>query len=140
MKTLLQCAGMIVLTMFALLMIPSCSTLEKPSSTARAAVTVGTLKYIGEDREKARRVEKTALDVLASMSGGTTIEQLDQHIRNKINWSRLDLADRILLDALLRELSATITASIGEGLLSDSDKVRIERVAEWVIAAARMAQ
>src|SRR5690625_7309196 len=70
--------------------------------------------------------------MLSGLSGGTTIDQLDGRLRALIQWDRLDMADAILLHALLTELRSTMLATIGEGLLSPDDAVRIERVAGWV--------
>lgn len=140
MKTFLKCVAIIALTLCALAAIPGCAIIEDNPNTARAAVYVGTLKYVGEDAERAQRVEKAALDILVTLSGSTTVAQLDNQLRQRIDWGGLDMADRILLDALLTELSDTIFASVGEGLLLTEDKVRIERVGEWVISAARLAQ
>lgn len=133
MKTLLIALAFIV-------SLSGCAWVEDNPNTARAAVYVGTLKYVGEDAERAQRVEKAALDILVTLSGSTTVAQLDNQLRQRIDWARLDMADRILLDALLTELADTIFASVGEGLLLTEDKVRIERVGEWVISAARLAQ
>lgn len=140
MKTFLKCVAIIALTLCALAAIPGCAIIEDNPNTARAAVYVGTLKYVGEDAERAQRVENTASEILSGMSGGTTIDQLDGRLRALIPWDQLDMADAILLHALLTELRSTMVATIGEGLLSPDDAVRIERVAQWVISAARLAQ
>lgn len=143
MKSILV-ALFVIIAFVAVSMFSGCSTLgraidENPATT-KAAVYVGTLKYIGENSDKALRVENTASEILSGMSGGTTIDQLDGRLRALIQWDRLDMADAILLHALLTELRSTMVATIGEGLLSPDDAVRIERVAGWVIDAARLAQ
>lgn len=124
----------------AVSLLPGCALIDDNPGTVKAAVYVGALKYIGEDADKAQRVEQTAQTILSGLSGGTTIDQLDGRLRALIQWDRLDMADAILLHALLTELRSTIVATIGEGLLSPDDAVRIERVAGWVIDAARLAQ
>lgn len=143
MKSMLV-ALFVIIAFVAVSMFSGCSTLERAidenPATTKAAVYVGTLKYIGENSDKALRVENTASEILSGLSGGTTIDQLDGRLRALIQWDRLDMADAILLHALLTELRSTMMATIGEGLLSPDDAVRIERVARWVIDAARLAQ
>src|SRR5690625_217669 len=128
---------LVLITVFAF---SGCAMLEDNPHTTKAAVYYGTLKYIGEDTDKAQRVEQAAQTILSGLSGGTTIDQLDGRLRALIQWDRLDMADAILLHALLTELRSTMLATIGEGLLTPDDAVRIERVAGWVIDAARLAQ
>lgn len=130
----------ILLALITVLAFTGCALIDDNPSTVKAAVYVGALKYIGEDVDKAQRVEQTAQTILSGLSGGTTIDQLDGRLRALIQWDRLDMADAILLHALLTELRSTMTATIGEGLLSPDDAVRIERVTGWVIDAARLAQ
>jgi|GEM_PF-7121244 len=143
MKSILV-ALFVIIAFVAVSMFSGCSTLERAidenPETTKAAVYVGTLKYIGENSDKAQRVENTASEILSGLSGGTTIDQLDGRLRALIQWDQLDIADAILLHALLTELRSTMMATIGEGLLSPDDAVRIERVAGWVIDAARLAQ
>lgn len=130
----------ILLALITVFAFTGCALIDDNPSTVKAAVYVGALKYIGEDDDKARRVEQTAQTILSGLSGGTTIDQLDGRLRALIQWDRLDMADAMLLHALLTELRSTMMATIGEGLLSPDDAVRIERVTGWVIDAARLAQ
>lgn len=130
----------ILLALITVFAFTGCAMMEDKPHTTKAAVYYGTLKYIGEDADRASRVESAAQEILSGLSGATTVEALDARLRSMISWDRLDMADAILLHALLTELRSTIVATIGEGLLSPDDAVRIERVAGWVIDAARLAQ
>lgn len=71
--------------------------------------------------------------------GATTLGALDRHVRDQIRWDRLDVADRLLLDALLIELRAELEARMGDGVLSPEHRTRIETVLDWVEQAVRLA-
>lgn len=133
MKTLL-------VTLIALLALSGCAWLEESPTTARAAVQYSTLKYIGSEPDRGQRVERTASEIRGYLSGESTVAALDSRLRSMIDWQPLDIADRILLAALLDELRDTMLTRIGDGRLSPDDTVRIERVIDWVVDAARLAQ
>jgi hypothetical protein len=131
-------AAIIVLLAVAL---QACALLERvESSPATAALTVqyGTLKYTGDDADKAQRV----YDAVARLSlddESITLALLDDRIRAAINWERLDLADRLLLDTLLAQVRAELEQRMGSGLLAPEDRVRVQQVMQWVQDAALVA-
>src|SRR5690625_6743981 len=102
MKSILV-ALFVIIAFVAVSMFSGCSTLERAidenPETTKAAVYVGTLKYIGENSDKAQRVENTASEILSGLSGGTTIDQLDRSEEHTSELqSRGHLVCRLLLE------------------------------------------
>jgi hypothetical protein len=128
-----------ILIAIAMMFTTGCAMLPSTeSTTARLAVQYGTLKYIGDDVEKAARVRDVVTDAQNILDIGTsvTVIALDAAIRDRISWDRLDLADTLLLNVLLDELRIEMESRIGAGQLNEDDRVRVSAVFGWINSAA----
>lgn len=117
-----------------------CAAIETSPVTSALTVQYATLKYIGDDTDKAQRVYTVASGMAETIQdGNATLTLLDQALRAEIRWERLDAADTLLLDTLLTQLQVELQSRISNGLLSPDDRVRLLKVAEWVMSAALVA-
>ena len=125
----------------ASLLFSGCALLEQVEQSplaAHIAVQQATLRYIDGDVEKAQRVVDVAEQVKEYAAGTVTIALLDVYLRAQIKWDKISMADALLLDALLVELSERMEQKMGEGELSPEDLASVERVVGWVIMYASM--
>lgn len=128
-----------IITLVAVALLAGCAALQRQDPTARLTVQYATLKYIAEDASKAARVAEIAQDARDSLDAGSvTLSLLDAALRERIDWSRLDTADRLLLDSLLVMLRDELEHRFGDGLLDGDARVQIRVVADWIIQAAAM--
>jgi hypothetical protein len=125
--------------MAMVLLLGGCATLGEGDTGPRLAVQYAALKYIGEDQGKAQRIHDTAGAVLPGLTGSVTLAMLEVQLRERIDWQRLDMADRLLLDTLITELAADLHTRMGDGVLDPEQLTRVEHVVAWVQQAARMA-
>lgn len=130
-----------ILTLFAVvLLLAGCASLQDNQPTARLTVQYATLKVIDNDVEKRDRVVEIAERTLDRLDDTpeATVSALVREVRDQVPWSKLDSADKILIDALLTELEARLIERFGDGVLSEEARLGAATVAEWVISAARM--
>lgn len=128
-----------IIALLAALTLGACATLGDNQRAIQMSVQYATLKYIGEDTDKAKRVHQVAQEVIPGLSGATTVGALESALRQKIRWERLDMADRLLLDTLITELANELHERMGDGVLDAEQRARVETIVYWVQQAARLA-
>lgn len=134
-----------VLALSAVTALPACKTLTNPDNriAQQIAVQYATGKFIEGEKTvdsrlaRARSVAKVAENLKAVTGGGAaTIAQLHELAVEKVAKANLTPADRILastlLDVAVQELSARVTT----GVLDPDAVVAVNRLLDWVIAAA----
>ena len=129
-----------VCALLASLVFAGCSTLNEYENTARLTTQYATIKVIDDDRAKAQRVEEIATEVKAYAQDDLflTVDRLIDEARSQIAWHKLDAADRLLVDALLTELEVRLKERFGGDAVPDELRLTVEKLADWVISAARM--
>jgi hypothetical protein len=136
MRTILQplLAALLCLSLIA------CATLSERESTARLTVQYATLKVLGSDTERAERVRELVAEGKQYVGSDTsvTVAFLADQARARINWGSLDLADQLLIGAVLDEAQHELEKRIGEGLLSDDQRLQLMMVLDWIDTAALM--
>lgn len=132
-KTLL-----IVLVLSSL--VAGCATISENENTARVTVMYATIKVIDEDQAKADRIVEIAEEVkeYASNVEQLTVDLLISETRAQIDWSKLDAADRLLVDTLLVELETRLKERFDGAEVPEELALTVEKVADWVINAALM--
>lgn len=125
----------------AIALVTGCSLLQDRDARLQLAVQYATLKTID------RSASSSAEDVLDGVARAravvdrdeaVTIGLLADQVRATIRWERLDVADRLLLDAVLQEAEAELARRIGEGMLKPEDRVAVLTLLDWIAAAAAM--
>lgn len=118
-----------------------CTTLQSVSenSSARLTVQYATLKYVDEDTEKAERIASVVTTVKENLNETAeyTISEAVVQIRERIDFGRLDVADQLLLDALLNELEAELVKRFGSGVVDKETKQSLSTVADWILDALK---
>ena len=117
----------------------SCSWLESNSGAAKLTVQYATIKVIDHDPAKARRVMAIAKEVqrIAESDTHLTVDRLMDAIVDHIDFDALDTADKLLVTALLNELSRELKARIPEDNIAEL-KLTVDHIAGWVVSAAAM--
>lgn len=118
-----------------LLTLGGCKALESHETTARLAVTYGTVKYLETRAEKKAEVVRVAEEIKAAASGeSVTLAALEAAAMAHV--AKIDsIADRMLATELVRAISAELAARTSGGVLSPDDVVYVQRVMDWVLAA-----
>lgn len=125
-------------------LIAACSAVDKAAEHAdvsRLAVKAGTLKYIEAEDDRSQR----ANDVQAFIERArqhvdgeaeSTVDALADRVREEVRWDRLELSEQLLVDELIASIEAKLKERIGDGPLSEEDRLRIEAVLDWAYDAA----
>lgn len=108
--------------------------IDRSPTTARLATEYATLKVIDGDPERAERVHAIATDVREALTGqvASSVDQLHDYVYDQIRWDRLDSADTALVRSLMDELRLELERRLGDGLLAQEDRLRVDRVVGWV--------
>ncbi|MBL1293060.1 MAG: hypothetical protein COB61_004225 [Thiotrichales bacterium] len=112
------------------------------SFVSNLAINYATLKVIensGAPVSKARRIVAIAKDTKTLVDAGTLalVPQLEQVVRDKINWSSLDASDTLLVSALLLAVRAELDQRIDGGTLDANTVLTVAHVLDIVIRAAQ---
>lgn len=132
----------------AVFFVAGCAVLEwgaQHADTARLAVKAGTLRAIeaapvDERSERAQaivRIAETATGHVQS-DAETTIAAVESRVREEIDWKSLEVSEQLLVDALVTAIRERLEERVGDGLLSEEDRLRIRSVLDWVIEAAAL--
>ena len=119
-----------------------CSLLEVVEDSPMASYIVvqqSTLRFIGDDMERAERVMEIAEQVEEYAAGTVTVALLIDYTRAQVRWDKMSLADAALLDGLLMQLSFSLEDKMGTGELSPEDLVNVQTVVGWIKSNAELA-
>lgn len=138
MKTTIRAAAVAA----ALAVLCACSFLQEGNRDAKLVTQYAVLKVAENDPAKARRIEEIALDVqrYANDAANLTVDSLIVAIRAQIRWDLLDMADTLLVNALLERLRDELIAYLGPETLPEDVQLAATTVATWVIEAAQLVQ
>jgi len=114
--------------------------------TAALAVKSGTLAFVEQVEPLQRRVERAkevivVVDfILDQMDSSTsaTVSKLSSEVRSQIDWNSLDAYERLLLDSLIFSVETKLEERVGDGILSEDDRLVVRTVLEWSKQAATM--
>lgn len=124
-----------------LLAVAACATLTDDNFQAKLATQYATIKIVNGDPDKADRIVEIASEIQRYASGETllTVDLLVFAIKDQIQWNKLDVADTLLVNALLDQLRTELVARLGADALPGDVRLAVDVVAAWVISAAEMA-
>lgn len=127
-----------VVLLAALLLAGCASTGAGSFNAGQLAIQYATLKVIDRNPEKAARVHALANEALTWTMAGeyAALDELEARVRTRIvEEANPDPADMLLIDALLAATRAELEARIGDGVLDEATRVRVNEVLGWIIAA-----
>lgn len=119
-----------------------CATLKAGDPGPKLAIGYATLKYIGEDVPRAKRVV-TAVDraeALLDRNIAVAVPEIEKAVREQIDFSKLDPADRLLLNMLFDSVRVELEVRLGTGALNPEQLVKVRLVLGWVRDAAGFVQ
>jgi hypothetical protein len=130
----------LVLLVFAIVTLAGCQSPGGQSQlTEQLAIQYATLKITEGKPDRAARIHAIASDAKTFLSGeAVTLSALNAAVRDKIDFSKLDAADTLLVNALLGEVQRQLAAKLGEGLLNPDALVHVNRVLDWIIAVTEV--
>lgn len=117
-----------------------CST---PTQTNLAKLTVqyAVIKVCDRNPEYAPRVVEIATQIEALAGGETanTVDLLLSLVRAKIDFSKLDAADKLLVNALIDQVGIELKVRLGTTTFDAGKLLLVSEVAGWIREAAAMA-
>jgi hypothetical protein len=98
-----------------------------------------TEEAVKDDVEKAQRVRLMAEQVRAAAANQEfqSVDLLMAEVRRHIPWDRISPADTFFANEMLRLWRDDLVTRFGEGILPEDIRLSVEKVAGWVILAAR---
>lgn len=139
----------ILITIVVILTLSACAGLEKVADSpvtamfAQAAIVSGTAEFIGADADgercdRARKVRQIGQQVVDAVEGGPEVSVTKAVEIAQDEVSKLDLRDstRVAAFALIRTLASAVQVKVGDGVLSDKNRVRVAGVIGWSVQAA----
>lgn len=139
---------MILTAVLAAFLVTGCEALRTVAETgaehaevSRLAVKAGTLKYIeAEDDRSARASEVQAFIERArervDAEAESTVDALADRVRDEVRWDELEMSEQLLVDELITAITETLREKMGEGPLTEEDRLRIKAVLDWAHEAA----
>lgn len=130
MKTFL----ILVLSLF----LTGCIGLGLQQSGARTAIEVATLKFIDGDNQRAQRVYEISSELIAITSEDKaqpikkTLDRIESKARSRIEWSKLDEAEALLVHRLIDVARAEVQERAEKGFSGGSARVAIRTVLKWI--------
>ena len=125
--------------LLSVMVLMACSTLQSNDMRAQLAVTYAAEKIIRTEPARAVRVldevEKARAYLISDEP--VTIAALDRSVKSRINWEKLDPADRVLINAVLIEARERLEFEIGSGVLDEAQRVKVGAVLDWIAATAQ---
>ena len=134
----------LILAILMTLALTGCASFDATSAGARTAIEAATLKYIDGDPERAQRVYEITSDLVGVADSGDeqpirqTLDAIEERARDRIEWSRLDDAEALVIHRLIDAARAEIEARIDNGSVDESERAAIRTVLRWVRDIARL--
>lgn len=128
-----------IVILLALTALSGCALLESQPATAQLTTQYATLKVIDGDPERADKILSLVAEARQYVddADNVAIGVLDEAIRSRIRWERLDPADRLLIDAVLQRARERLEFEIGAGVLDAEQRVQLTTFLGWIEDAAR---
>lgn len=120
---------------------PGCtSTPGQQNIAAQFAVKYAVLKVSENSPAKAAKIVAIAREVkaIAGQDGADTVDLLMAIIRSRVDFSKLDAADRLLADMLIETIGDQLKARLGYGRLDPAKLPAVAQIADWVIESATL--
>lgn len=140
-KSLLVAALVCCLSASCSFLTVGCTTL--PEGDKALIVHYAIAKAVGEvvkkDPARAERIVAIAGAVrqLAGNEQVSSVAMLDAFIRSKIDWSKLDAADQVMVNLLLERIKQRLEAKIGADPITGAKLLVVAEIAGWIEDAAR---
>jgi hypothetical protein len=142
-KSLLAAALVCSLSVSCTFLSTGCATTASGdrSLLVHVGVSYAVAKVVKGDPERAARIVAIAGTVrqLAGSQEVESVAMLDAFIRSKIDWTKLDAADQVLVNVLLLEVRSVLEKKIGADPITGAKLLVVAEVAGWIEDAAKAA-
>lgn len=130
-RVLIVCAAALLMT--------GCATMQRNELVAGYGIMKLTEESVKGDAAKADKVRLLAEQVRASAANQEfqTVDLLLAEVRSQIPWSSLSPADTWFANEVLNIWRDDLVSRFGDGILPEDIRLSVEKVAGWVILAAR---
>ena len=134
----------IIIAALTALVIAGCASFDAGSTGARTAIEAATLKYIDGDRERAERVHRITSGLLEEAEAETeqpirkTLDAIEERARERIEWSRLDEAEALVVHRVIDAARAEIEHRVQQGTVDERQSVAIRTVLIWIRDIAQL--
>jgi len=130
-----------------LFMLSSCSVLESINNNPAVAdlvIKIAVSQYIDAEEDPEARVERARAvndkvgHILEVLEGNPTLslDGLEQQFRESVDWSMLDVSDKILADVLITNVRAQLEAKVEVGELNPDYKIAAKTLLKLIIKTA----
>lgn len=128
-----------LITLALLFSLVGCSSLSQ-SPNGELLVTYATSKFISRSSSPSKRAERVIEIANSAISfldkDKMPINQVETLILNKIDWSKLDASDRLLIEALITRVKSEI---VNSNTLDQETVVSASKVLGWIVKGAKIA-
>ena len=123
-----------------ILALAGCASFSGSSATEKLIVQTATMKFIeaGDDRAARAAKIRAAVDQARVWldTDGVTLADLHAAIMGRLASANLEPSDMLLASALVDVVVAELNARIGDGILDEDKRVRVNAVLGWIAEAA----
>lgn len=124
-----------------LFILAGCATLTALStnSVVQAGVKWALIDYMSDRPDKASYAEELILDLkeYAGRQDSFTVSDLEDFTIDWIPWSKMSVADQSFALDLIAITSDQLRSMVGDGLISEDEKVNVQQFLNWVLQAIR---
>ena len=114
-----------------------CGLLAEQDARLELATKYATLKVISETDVTAEQVQERAETIrrIVETDAQVTVRNMAQQVRQSIGWDSLDVADQLLLNAVLMDAESKLAEIVSDGVLDDQGKVAVGVLLDWIVDA-----
>lgn len=130
----------LIVSFVAVLALSGCATLGTGSAGEKLVIQAATMKVIEADEDRAAKAAKIRAAVDQARvwldTDGVTLADLHAAIMGRLTSANLEPSDMLLASALVDVVVAELNARIGDGILDEDKRVRVNTVLGWIAEAA----
>lgn len=119
-----------------------CSVLDNYAASSKLVVQYATLKFVMNEVDGVERSERAAAILSIAEEGRVFFDarslpviEIERLLRERIDWSSLDVADTLLVNALIDRIALDVRQSV---TLGDDVYVTGSKVLGWVVEGVRL--
>ena len=123
------------------LLVGGCAFLEERPQTISLVFQYATLKYIGNNVDKAQRVLDVATELQEVVDGNESVTAalIQASLMRAVKWDQMDAADRLLAQEFINYGVEEVNKLVNAGQIDGSSLTTVSRVIDGVIRAAGIA-
>ena len=121
-----------------------CATLTTIASNpvVQAGVKWALIDYMANKPDKASQAEQLIIDLKAHTDSRETftVSDLEDFTIDWIDWNEMSKADQSFVLDMIVVTSNQLRSMVGDGLITEDHKIRVDQFFDWILQAIRFAQ